>query len=110
MDQKPLGRTGRTISAVGLGCVTFGREIDEDASYRVLDYALEKGITLLDTAAASFWRKLTVRAATLRSAFGWALSTAPAISSLTRVANTLPPPDAQAPKTSTTCSTVLPSA
>ena len=50
MEQRPLGRTGRTVSAVGLGCVTFGREIDEDASYRVLDDAVEKGITLFDTA------------------------------------------------------------
>ena len=36
MDQRPLGRTGPTISAIGLGCVNFGREIDEDASYRVM--------------------------------------------------------------------------
>ena len=50
MEQKPLGRTGRTISAIGLGCVTFGREIDEDSSYRVLDHAMESGITFLDTA------------------------------------------------------------
>ena len=52
MDQKPLGRSGRTVSAIGLGCVTFGREIDEESSRRVLDYALEKGITFLDTAEA----------------------------------------------------------
>ena len=50
MEQKPLGRTGRAISAIGLGCVTFGSEIDEQASYRVMDYALEKGITFFDTA------------------------------------------------------------
>ena len=52
MEQKPLGRSGRTISAIGLGCVTFGREIDEETSRRVLDYAVEKGITFLDTAEA----------------------------------------------------------
>ena len=50
MDQRPLGRTGRMISAVALGCVTFGREIDEDSSYRLMDYAVEKGITFFDTA------------------------------------------------------------
>ena len=50
MEQKPLGWTGRTISAIGLGCVTFGSEIDEEASYRVMDYALEKGLTFFDTA------------------------------------------------------------
>ena len=52
IEQRPLGRTGRTISAVGLGCVTFGREIDEETSRRVMDYALEKGITFFDTAEA----------------------------------------------------------
>jgi len=37
---------------IGLGCVTFGREIDEAASFRLLDYAVERGIALLDTAEA----------------------------------------------------------
>ena len=50
IDKKPLGRSGKEISGIGLGCVTFGREIDEDQSYRILDYAVEKGITFLDTA------------------------------------------------------------
>ncbi len=50
MEQRPLGRTDCTLSAVGLGCVTFGREIDEEASYEILDYAVEKGITWFDTA------------------------------------------------------------
>ena len=50
MEQRPLGRTGSTISVIGLGCVTFGSEIDEETSYRVMDYALEKGITFFDTA------------------------------------------------------------
>ena len=50
MEQRPLGRTGRTISAIGLGCVTFGREIDEESSYRVMDHAFEKGTTFFDTA------------------------------------------------------------
>src|SRR5262245_11761672 len=52
LEQRPLGRTGRVIPVVGLGCVTFGREIDEEASFRILDYAVEKGITFLDTAEA----------------------------------------------------------
>ena len=50
LEQKPLGRTGRTISAVGLGCVTFGREIDEETAYRIMDYAVDNGITFFDTA------------------------------------------------------------
>ena len=52
MDQRPLGRTGRSIGAIGLGTVTFGREIDEEASWPILDYAVEKGITFFDTAEA----------------------------------------------------------
>ena len=52
MDQKPLGRTGRNISCIGLGTATFGREIDEETSWRILDYAVEKGIVFLDTAEA----------------------------------------------------------
>lgn len=52
MEQRPLGRTGHTISAIGLGCVTFGREIDRGMSCRILDYAVENGITWFDTAEA----------------------------------------------------------
>jgi 1-deoxyxylulose-5-phosphate synthase len=52
LAQRPLGRTGRNIPCIGLGCVTFGREINEEASFRILDYAVEKGITFLDTAEA----------------------------------------------------------
>lgn len=39
-------------SKIGLGCVTFGREIDEQTSHKLLDYAFERGITFFDTAAA----------------------------------------------------------
>ena len=52
MKQKPLGKTGRGIGPIGLGCVTFGREIDEESSRRIMDYAVEKGITFFDTAEA----------------------------------------------------------
>src|SRR4051812_16122932 len=37
---------------LGLGCVTFGREIDPTASFAMLDHAMELGWTHLDTAAA----------------------------------------------------------
>ncbi len=40
------------LSRIGLGCVTFGREIDEAASFALLDHALARGITHFDTAAA----------------------------------------------------------
>ena len=37
---------------IGLGCVTFGREIGEDQSCRILDYAWQNGVRLFDTAEA----------------------------------------------------------
>jgi aryl-alcohol dehydrogenase-like predicted oxidoreductase len=52
MEQVPLGRTARTVSRIALGTTTFGREIDEDETRRILDYAVEHGLTLLDTAEA----------------------------------------------------------
>ncbi|MEZ5400905.1 MAG: aldo/keto reductase [Bryobacteraceae bacterium] len=42
----------RVVPEVCLGCVTFGREIREDDSHRVLDYAFERGIRFFDTAEA----------------------------------------------------------
>lgn len=41
-----------TSGAIGLGCATFGREIDERASFVLLDYAYEHGVRHFDTAAA----------------------------------------------------------
>ena len=40
------------LSKVGLGCVTFGREIDESQSFAIMDYAVENGIFFFDTAEA----------------------------------------------------------
>jgi aryl-alcohol dehydrogenase-like predicted oxidoreductase len=37
---------------IGLGCVTFGREIDKDTSFALMDHALGMGVTHFDTAAA----------------------------------------------------------
>ena len=39
----------KKISKVGLGCVTFGREITENESIRLLDIAVENGINLFNT-------------------------------------------------------------
>ena len=52
IDKQPLGRSALDLPALGLGCVTFGREIDEETSFRILDYAVERGVTLLDSAEA----------------------------------------------------------
>ena len=45
-----LGNTGLTTGRLSLGCTTFGREIDEDDSFAVMDRAVELGMKLFDTA------------------------------------------------------------
>lgn len=52
MDYRQLGKTALQVSSIGLGCVTFGREIDEAASFIVMEHALSRGINLFDTAEA----------------------------------------------------------
>ena len=52
MESRLLGDTDLRVSSIGMGCVTFAREIDRRASFEVLDRALERGITLFDTAEA----------------------------------------------------------
>jgi len=52
MDRKKVGRSDVEISAIGLGTTTFGREIDQDTAFKIMDYALENGITFFDTAEA----------------------------------------------------------
>jgi aryl-alcohol dehydrogenase-like predicted oxidoreductase len=50
MELRTLGRSGLQVSKVGLGCNNFGMTIDLDATRKVVDAALEAGVTLLDTA------------------------------------------------------------
>ena len=50
MQTKKLGRTNLSIPALGLGCVTFGREIDKASSFAVMDHAMALGVTLFDSA------------------------------------------------------------
>jgi aryl-alcohol dehydrogenase-like predicted oxidoreductase len=47
---RPLGRSGLTVSVVGLGCNNLGRVLDVAATRKVVDAALDAGITLLDVA------------------------------------------------------------
>ncbi|MBU6268326.1 MAG: aldo/keto reductase [Sphingomonadales bacterium] len=50
MEYRQLGRTGISVSAFGLGVMTFGGQTPEDDAFRQLDMALAAGITLFDTA------------------------------------------------------------
>ena len=52
MEKRQLGKTDVQVSRLGLGCTTFGREIDETSSCRVMAAALDFGLTLFDTAEA----------------------------------------------------------
>ena len=40
------------MTEIGLGCVTFGREINKTHSFEMMDYALDHGISFFDTASA----------------------------------------------------------
>jgi len=50
MDYRALGRSGVTVSAYGLGVMTFGGQTPEDDAMRQMDMAWDAGITLFDTA------------------------------------------------------------
>ncbi len=50
MEIRNLGRSGLRVSAVGLGCNNLGGRIDLAASRRVVETALDAGITLFDVA------------------------------------------------------------
>ena len=50
MRYRQLGRSGLTVSVVGLGCNNFGTRCDARATRAVVEAALEAGVTLFDTA------------------------------------------------------------
>ena len=53
METRTLGRTGRPVSVVGLGCWQLGAdwgEVSDSDALAVLHAALDEGVTLLDTA------------------------------------------------------------
>lgn len=49
MTYRPLGRSGLTVSVVGLGCNAFGSRVDAEQTAAVVHAALDAGITLFDT-------------------------------------------------------------
>ena len=50
MEYRPLGRSGLHVSVIGLGCNNFGRRCDAEQTARVVQKALDLGITFFDTA------------------------------------------------------------
>ena len=52
MRYRQLGRSGLTISVLGLGTVSFGRTCDEEQAQAVVDEAIDLGVTFIDTGAS----------------------------------------------------------
>ncbi|MCH8190973.1 MAG: aldo/keto reductase [Chloroflexi bacterium] len=50
MDHRHLGSSGLEVSVLGLGTNNFGSRCDEETTARVLDQALDLGVTFIDTA------------------------------------------------------------
>ena len=50
MQYTRFGRTGLQVSRLCLGTMTFGGQVDERASFAIMDAALDAGITFFDTA------------------------------------------------------------
>ena len=50
MEFRQLGHSGLSVSEIGLGCNNFGGRVDQSRTKRVVDAAMDHGITLFDTA------------------------------------------------------------
>ena len=50
MEQTTLGGSALQVSRVGLGTMTFGEQVSQADAFAILDRALERGVTLIDTA------------------------------------------------------------
>ncbi|CAN5584761.1 hypothetical protein BH18ACT16_BH18ACT16_03570 [soil metagenome] len=50
MEYRALGRTGTMVSELCLGCMTFGRELDDKGSKELIDLFIDAGGNFLDTA------------------------------------------------------------
>jgi aryl-alcohol dehydrogenase-like predicted oxidoreductase len=56
--ERPLGRSGATISAIGLGCMSLSGvygEADDEASIALIHQAIEMGVTHLDSSDMYGW-------------------------------------------------------
>src|SRR3954453_4038457 len=50
MEYRYMGRTGLKVSSLCLGCMTFGRESDEQTSQQIIERYLDAGGNFIDTA------------------------------------------------------------
>ena len=50
MKYKKLGRTGLLVSEVCLGTMTFGEQLDEEESVKIVKNAITEGVNFIDTA------------------------------------------------------------
>ena len=54
MNTRQLGRSGLEVSALGYGCMglstSYGTPLDRDYAIKILRAAVERGVTLFDTA------------------------------------------------------------
>ena len=75
----------RRLTPIGLGCVTFGREIDQAASFAMMDHAWARGIRMFDTAATY------AEGASERMVGAWFAARRPAAGSIVVATKILPP-------------------
>jgi len=50
MEYRKVGRTGLKVSAFCLGTMTFGRQVNEQESLRIIQRAIDAGVNFIDTA------------------------------------------------------------
>ncbi|WP_269524837.1 aldo/keto reductase [Coraliomargarita parva] len=50
MEKRRLGRSGLVVSEICMGTMTFGSQLEEKASFEVMDYAYDHGVDFFDTA------------------------------------------------------------
>jgi len=50
MELRPLGRTGVRVAPICIGTMNFGNPTPEEEAARIIDRALDAGLTLIDTA------------------------------------------------------------
>ncbi|RIX50085.1 aldo/keto reductase [Paenibacillus nanensis] len=65
MDYTFLGRSGLRVSRLCLGTMNFGVDTDEQTAFRIMDEALDAGITFFDTANVYGWGENAGRTETI---------------------------------------------